>query len=60
MTADDWLREVQRRKVPDRLYIEGAKIIEAQQRVIDSLAARCHGQSEVLATRAEKKEGEGK
>lgn len=27
MTADDWLREVQRRKVPDRLYSEAVKIV---------------------------------
>lgn len=47
MTADDWLQEVRRRAVPDRLYTEGAKIIEAQRR-----------ENEQLREQVAKKEGE--
>lgn len=54
MTAADFLREVDRRAVPDRLYIEAVKIIEGQHRLIESMYERIDVMREILAKRAEK------
>lgn len=49
MTADDWLREIRRRAVPDRLYTEGAKIVvelrRENEQLREQLAAEAERQS---------------